>query len=219
MPRIFPIVAPSLGLPLGSVASTAEVARHDTEFARFVERAMSEELGPSAIPLTGKIFPQIVPESEHEAQVWAFWLGHEFEESIDDLAHARMETTTQYSTDLRQRRQILRWTTRTHSFCASTIGLNSSLHRAIGRQVLAVFITPDQVVFSPTDISAGLMDYLMVMDQHCGANYRPEDHYGNEDLVAAAGLRRILGNDPSIDHDQRLVVMLKTRALPKDWND
>lgn len=219
MSHILPIVAPSLSLSLGSVVSTAEAAYHDPEFARFVERAVAQKLGPSAIPLTGKAFPWMVPEANHEAQVWALWLGHDFDGTIDDLAHARMEPATQYSTDLRQRRQVLRWTTGTHSFCASTLGLNSSLHRAIGWQALVLFITPERLAVNATDVTGDLMDYLMVMDQHCGANYHPEDHYDEEDLDAAAVGARILGNDPTIDGCGRSVVMLKTRALPKDWND
>lgn len=215
MPPIFPPKFGPANPCLRFSAPTADLAWHDPEIARFVERAMAAHLQPSVFEVRGRMFPFFAPESNWDAPMLLHWLGDGYDDVIDELAHVQLGFQDHISTDLLRRRQVLTWKTETHAFCASAVALSGSLKP--DSELLSVFISPARFVSNVSSVDVDMLIQLSVMAQHSGRAYRPQDWHTDEEMFSALVASVLRGNEPKVDEDGRRIVLLKKRALPKDW--
>jgi hypothetical protein len=199
--------------------STAEMSYHDTEVARFVERAVLHDLGPSVIEARGRMFPWFVPEAHWDTPMWVHWLGDNYSHAVDELARVRPVADMHYSTDLWKCREMLCWNTSGDAFCSSARGLMDSLRCAYDQEVLAVFISPERFACNLVHVSDELLAELNVMAYGIRNRYQPESMHSSQDLRTALSCSVLFGNEPRVDDEGREIVLLKKRAVPLDWAD
>ena len=197
--------------------STAEMSYHDTEVARFVERAVRHALGPTVIEGVGRMFPWFIPETHWDTPMWVHWLGDNYSHAVDELVQVRPVADMHYSTDLSKCREMLCWNTSTEAICTSARGLMDSLRCAYDQEVLAIFLSPERFACNLVHISEELLAQLNVLAYSVKNRYRALNLHSSEDLQTALTCSVLFGNDPRVDDDGREVVLLKKRALPSDW--
>lgn len=195
-------------------APTADIAHHDPEIARFVELAAAHSLPPSVFEVPSWVFPWLVPEALWNAPMWVHWLGNEYDDVIDELAHAQISFGDHISTDLLKRRQMLYWGTTTHSFCTSARGLQDGINASVKKEVLSVFVSPTRFVSNLARLTEVDMTQLQLMQDHSGVLYRPHDWHSPKEMSAALMASVLQGNEPKADPAGRSIVLLKKRAFP-----
>ncbi len=194
--------------------STADIAHHDREIARFVELATAHKLPPSVFEVPGWVFPWLVPESLWHAPMWVHWLSSEYDDVIDELAHAQVSFDDHISTDLLKRRQVLCWNASTHSFCTSARGLQDGMNTSVKQEVLALFVSPTRFASNLARLTEVDVIQLQLMQDHSGVQYRPQDWHSRQEMSAALMASVLQGNEPKADPVGRSIVLLKKRAFP-----
>lgn len=218
MNHIFAAIAIEADLDrLHFCADTVDLAAKDSELARFVEFATSSDLAPSVFEVPGIMFPTLIPEVLWRAPMWVHWLGAGLDEVVDELVQVKVEPSSVYTTDLRQRVLAHRFRTSRLDIYSPEEPLGRSACAAYDNEVLSLFVTPTRVVSRPQWLDEGYFDCLNATGHHCGSDYEPTALFTKDELDGAL-LRSVLrGNWPTEDPEGRPMLLLQSAELPPGW--